>query len=86
MRRKLSYLRRLALPARSHIMQKYAGPVDPGRLSLLYGVRLKANLGRYLKAILALLKKNEEITREADREIEQMDMLEWFGGHLNQKH
>jgi hypothetical protein len=80
LRRKLGYLRRLALPVRGHIIQKYADPEVPGPVSAFYGARLKANLGRYLRASLALLRGDEPMRREAAREIENLAMVQWMAG------
>jgi hypothetical protein len=77
-RGKLSNLRRLALPSHSHMIKKRAISGGIGNYSGSYAIRVKKHLKTYAKAVFALIGKNSEMASEAQREIENIKIMEWL--------
>ncbi len=75
---KLAHLRHLIFPGAEFVLQKYAIPDKTAKNVLYYAVRAKDHIGRYGKAMAGLLRKDPHVMAEAQREIENLTMMEWL--------
>jgi len=76
--KKLAHLRHLIFPGAEFVSQKYAIPDKTAKNYLYYAVRAKDHIGRYVKATTGLLRKKPHMIAEAQREIENLTMMEWL--------